>query len=153
MSAVRPLKPAGGIAAVAVVPAGAAAVGSPEEIAAAAVAVPLVEGRSSYDETVMSDNGIIRVEHRLTIAVPPDYAHEFFGEDIMRQWASAGTAAVVVTEAGERLVVGWSERFGSEQPLRLAGIGASTGTTPHETPAVVLTFRSVDTAPATRIQN
>ena len=151
MSDGKRLKPVGGIVSVAVVPAGTAAVGSAEAAAAAAVGVPLVEGCSSYDEKTDSHDGIIRIEHRLTIAVPPEYAREHIDERTLRLWAAVGTAAVVTTEAGERLLAGWSERFGGEQPLRLVGMESSTGKTPHSTPAVVLTFRSIDTSPALRI--
>ena len=151
MTSAQKLKPAGGIASAAVVPAGAAACGSAAEIAAAAVAVPLAEGLSSYDEMTDSADGTLRVEHRLTIAVPPEYVRDFIGRDVQRRWASEGTAAVITTVAGERLVLGWSEHFGTEQPLRLTGMAVSTGTTPREIPAVVLTFRSVDTSPASRL--
>ena len=153
MSALPRLKPAGGISSVAVVPAGSAAVGSPAAIAAAAEPVPLVDERSSYEEICDSSDGIVRVEHRLTIAVPLDYARSRFGDEECRMWASAGTAAIVETVAGERLAVGWSERLGSEQPLRLVRMKISTGTSPREIPAAVLTFRSVDGSQAVRIQD
>ena len=153
MDARKPAKPVGGIAAAAVVPAGAAALGSAAEVAAAAVAVPLVEGRSSYDETTDSRDGTVRVEHLLTLAVPADFARRHLGEELCRRWATEGTAAVVVTEAGERLVAGWSERFGGEQPLRLATLELSTDKSPRAVPVALLTLRSVDTSPATRIQD
>ena len=146
-------KPVGGITAVAVVPAGAAACGSPADIAAAAVELPLVEGLSSYDETVDSSDGIVRIEHRLTIAVPAEFAASEIEMPTLRRWASAGTFARVDTLAGESLAVGWSERFGSEQPLRLTGIEWSTGKDAHTRPVAILTLRSIDTSPAAKIQN
>ena len=145
------LKPACGIASVSVVPAGAAAGGSPSEIAVSAEPVPLIEGRSSYDEISDMRDGILRVEHRLTIAVPAEYAHSRFDAESYRRWAAFGTCAVVAAVSGERYVVGWSERFGAGQPLRLTSVEDSTGTSPHAVPAVVLTLRSVDASPATRI--
>ena len=152
-TASQTFKPVGGIASVAVVPAGTAAGGSPDGIAAAAAELPLAEGLSSYDETAEVRNGIVRVEHRLTVALPADRAREVLDERTLRLWASAGTAAVVVTESGERIVAGWSESLGSEQPLRLTGVVMSTDRDPHATPVAILTFRSVDTEPAVRMNN
>ena len=146
-------KPVGGILSVAVVHKWTAAVGSPAEIEAAAAPVPLVEGRSEYEERVDSHNGTPRIEHRLTIAVPAEYARDNFDAGLCRRWAESGTAAVVVTESGERLIAGWSECMGTEQLLRLTGIEFTTGTSPHITPAAILTFRSIDAAPAERVQN
>ena len=153
MADVQQVKPAGGILRAAVVPAGTAAGGSPALIAAAAAEVPLVEGRSTYDEETEVRNGIARIVHRLTIAVPADYARRHFDGRTLRLWASDGTAAVIDTVAGERIVAGWSEPMGSEQPLRLTAVELSTDKTPHSIPAAVLTFRSIDTSPAERIQN
>ena len=153
MCASQRIKPVGGIASVAVVPAGTAAGGSPDDIAAAAVEVPVIEGRSSYDESAESRNGALRIEHRLTIAVPADYARNHFDDETCRRWATSGTAAIVTAESGERLAVGWSERMGAEQPLRLISVEAATDRTPHAIPAAVMTFRSVDTAPAVRIND
>lgn len=152
MSAVRQIKPMCGIAAVAVVPAGTAAGGSPDAVAAAAVPLPVVAERSSYEETLDAADGTVRVRHRLTVAVPEEYARANLDERTLRLWAAAGTAAVIDTLSGERLVAGWSERFGSEQPLRLTAVAMSTGTTPHESPAALLTFGSVDTSPAAEVQ-
>ena len=147
-------KPVGGIRAVAVIPSlGAAATGSPAEVAAAAVGVPLAEGRSQYEERVEADAGAVRVEHRLTIAMPADYARQLLTEELCRRWTEQGTAAVVETESGERLVVGWSERMGAEQPLRLVSAEFGSGLTPQSVPVAILTLRSADTAPAVRIQN
>ena len=144
-------KPVGGIAAVAVVPAGAAACGSPADIVSAAEDIPLIEDCSSYDEIVDSRDGIMRVEHQLTIAVPSGYARAHLDEGTLRRWAAAGTFATVCTQSGERLAVGWSERFGGRQPLRLTGIEWSTDKSAHATPAAILTFRSTDCAPSIRI--
>ena len=153
MCASTRFKPVGGISSAAVVPSGASACGSPAEIAARAVELPLVEGLSSYEERVDSRDGIFRVEHRLTIALPAGYARDRFSAAECRRLAAVGTAAVIVTESGERLIAGWSEQFGSEQPLRLTGIAFTTGTSPRDVPAAILTFASIDGATAERIQN
>ena len=153
MESAQRIKPAGGIVRVAVVPAGTAAGGPPASIAAAAEELPLVEGRSEYDESTEVHNGIVRIVHRLMLVVPAGYAREHIGPRTQHLWATAGTAAVIDTVAGERIVAGWSEHFGSEQPLRLTDVGLSTDKTPHAIPAAVLTFRSIDISPAERIQN
>ena len=149
MSDGKRLKPVGGIVSVAVVPAGTAAVGSAE--AAAAAAVPLVDDLSSYDESAEVRDGTLRIVHRLTLAVPADYARRQFDSHTLRHWAEAGTAAVVAAASGERLIAGWSELLGSEQPLRLTAVEWSSGKTPHAVPVAILTFRSADCAPSIRL--
>lgn len=154
MCADRHFKPVGGLAAVAVVPPGAAA-GGPDGLTAAAARaewLPLVDDMSHYDETADCRDGIMRVEHRLTVALPLDYARRRIGDAVRAAWAAEGVAAIVDTASGERLAVGWSERFGTEQPLRLTSVEASTAATPHQTPVALLTFRSIDSSSAASIE-
>lgn len=148
MAAQRKIKPVGGIESVAVVPAGTAAAGSPQEIAAQAEELPLVEDASYYEERTEWLDGIPRTEHRLSVTLPRDEAQRIFTPQAVEWWATAGTAAVVRTASGERLVVGWSERFGGEQPLRLVSIASTTARSPREVPTATALFRSFDTSGA-----
>ena len=147
------LKPVGGIRAAAVVLQGAAGCGSASAVVSAARPVPVVEERSSYEEVSAVVDGAVCIEHRLVLAVPADYAAECLTAELLRHWAVEGTAAAVDTESGERIVVGWSERFGCEQPLRLVSAEFSSGNSTRQTPAAILTLRSFDTETATRISN
>ena len=53
LSAVKTLKPVGGVARVRLVPVGGEG-----------IEMPLVEERSSYDEEILCDDGLLRVCHR-----------------------------------------------------------------------------------------
>ena len=117
------------------------------------MALPLAEWRSEYEERVDSRNGTPYVEHLLRVVVPAEYAHDHLDAGLLRRWALSGTAAVIGTESGERLLVGWSERMGSEQPLRLTAVEHLTGPSPRTIPATVLTFRCADASPAVRLSN
>lgn len=126
-------KPAGGVTAAELVPRD----GSPQP------EVALVEERSSYAEEYVSDGGIVRVHHTLTLVVSRETAAGLapLAEGLARE----GATALVTTAAGERLTVGWSERFGTEQPLRLRSFVLGTGERPAEGNAAVLRFESDDT--------
>ncbi len=126
-------KPVGGVAAVVIVPRD----GSPRP------AAPLVEERSSYEEELVSDDGILRVHHTLTLVVPREAAAAML--PLAAGMAADGVTALVTTAAGERLTVGWSERFGFEQPLRLRSFRLATGTRPADGNAATLRFESDDT--------
>ena len=113
-----PRKPAGGVAAVTVTPAGnllraaVAADGRAEAIfrdATQLTALPLAEQRSSYAE-------------RLTMA------------------------------SGERLLAGWSARFGTSQPLRPDSFAMESGIKPLDGTPAVLTLTSEDTDPAAELK-
>jgi len=148
MAGEHKIKPVGGVCSAAVVPAGTAVGNSPQEIIEAAVGIPIMEDRTSYEERISWKNGIARTEHLLTVTVARDYAQEHFTARVQRHWAREGTAAVIRTAAGELIVAGWSERFGAEQPLRLVSMDSTTALSPRDTPTSTLLFRSVDDSPA-----
>lgn len=126
-------KPAGGITAAGIVPVD----GSPQP------EIRLVEDRSSYTEDILSDDGILRVRHTLTLVVPRETAAAML--PLAAGMVSEGVTALVTTAAGEQLTVGWSERFRSEQPLRLQFLSLGTGTRPADGNAATLRFESEDT--------
>lgn len=149
MPAEHNIKPVGGIESVAVVPAGIAAAGSPAGIAVQAVELPLVEDASYYEERTEWREGIPCTEHLLSVTLPRDAAQRIFTPRAVEWWSAVGTAAVVRTASGERLTVGWSERFGGEQPLRLVSLVTTTARSPREVPTATALFRSFDTCGAT----
>ncbi len=125
-------RPAGGVAAVELLPCD----GAPQP------AIELVEGRSSYTEECLCDGGAVRVRHTLTLVVPRTTAAALV--PLAEGLALSGATAVVTTGAGERLTVGWSERFGREQPLRLRSFVLATGERASAGNAAVLRFESED---------
>lgn len=126
-------KPVGGVVAVRISAVGATA--QPD--------LPLVEGRSSYVEELVSDNGIPRVHHTLLLVVSRETAREFL--PFAARMAAEGASAVVTTAAGEQLVVGWTEALGWEHPLRLTALDLGAGAKPADGNEATLRFECDDT--------
>lgn len=117
-----PRKPAGGVAAVTVTPAGnllraaVAADGRAEAIfrdATQLTALPLAEQRSSYAERLDTDAGPQRVRHTLTLVVNREAFRKAFTPALRRAAETEGLIALVTMASGERLLAGWSARFGT----------------------------------------
>lgn len=105
--------------------------------------ITLVEERSSYIEEVISDDGILRVHHTLTLVVPRSEVASLL--QIAPALAAEGVTGSVTTSAGERLIVGWSNRFILEQPLRLTSFVIGSGARHADGNEATLRFESDDT--------
>lgn len=147
-----PRKPAGGITAAALTPAGnllRAAAAADGRIEAtfrdpdALTAFPLAEQRSSYTELLDTQAGPQRVRHELTLVISREAADALL-TPAFRRTAAAGVVAVITMASGERLLAGWSPHLGTQQPLRLACIGMESGTKPLDGTPVAVTFTSED---------
>ena len=147
-----PRKPAGGVAAVTVTPAGnllraaVAADGRAEAIfrdATQLTALPLAEQRSSYAERLDTDAGPQRMRHTLRKAFTPA---------LRRAAETEGLIALVTMASGERLLAGWSARFGTSQPLRPDSFAMESGIKPLDGTPAVLTLTSEDTDPAAELK-
>ena len=134
-----PRKPAGGVAAVTVTPAGnllraaVAADGRAEAIfrdATQLTALPLAEQRSSYAERLDTDAGPQRVRHTLTLVVGRETFRKAFTPALRRAAETEGLIALVTMASGERLLAGWSARFGTSQPLRPDSFAMESGIKP-----------------------
>ena len=152
-----PRKPAGGVAAVTVTPAGnllraaVAADGRAEAIfrdATQLTALPLAEQRSSYAERLDTDAGPQRVRHTLTLVV----GRKAFTPALRRAAETEGLIALVTMASGERLLAGWSARFGTSQPLRPDSFAMESGIKPLDGTPAVLTLTSEDTDPAAELK-
>ena len=84
LSAVKTLKPVGGVARVRLVPVGGEG-----------IEMPLVEERSSYDEEILCDDGLLRVCHRLTLVLPREAVAGLM--PCVAKLATEGASALVVT--------------------------------------------------------
>ena len=153
-----PRKPAGGVAAVTVTPAGnllraaVAADGRAEAIfrdATQLTALPLAEQRSSYAERLDTDAGPQRMRHTLTLVVGRETFRKAFTPALRRAAETEGLIALVTMASGERLLAGWSARFGTSQPLRPA---MESGIKPLDGTPAVLTLTSEDTDPAAELK-
>ena len=113
-----------------------------------AVEVSLWDDGSSYEEKICSVEGLVSVQHTLTLCSDHSRAAAWFDAHFLERCAAEGVVAVVQLSTGEQVVVGWSERFGLEQALRLASLDFSSGERPNSSPQVRLTLKSKDTRSA-----
>ena len=157
MAASTPRKPA----AVTVTPAGnllraaVAADGRAEAIfrdATQLTALPLAEQRSSYAERLDTDAGPQRVRHTLTLVVGREAFRKAFTPALRRAAETEGLIALVTMASGERLLAGWSARFGTSQPLRPGSFAMESGIKPLDGTPAVLTLASEDTDPAAELK-
>ena len=153
-----PRKPAGGVAAVTVTPAGnllRAAVAAALRgfaVRQALAALPLAEQRSSYAERLDTDAGPQRVRHTLTLVVGRETFRKAFTPALRRAAETEGLIALVTMASGERLLAGWSARFGTSQPLRPDSFAMESGIKPLDGTPAVLTLTSEDTDPAAELK-
>ena len=150
MTASTPRKPAGGITAAAITPAGnllRAALGADGRAEAVfrdgtlLTRLPLAEQRSSYTELSDTQAGPQRVRHTLKLVVSREAAR-----------TTEGLIATVTAASGERLLIGWSARLGREQPLRLGSVSNESGVKPLDGTPVVVTLTCEDTDPAPELK-
>ena len=108
-------------------------------------AYELIDDRSSYVETLTAEKGLLRVEHRLTLVFDKHQADEWFDRSWMDRCAVEGVVAAITTAAGERLRIGVSTRFATEQALRLERFTFESGEKPVDRPVAILVLTSEDT--------
>jgi hypothetical protein len=112
------------------------------------IEVELVDDGSSYEEAFRSAEGLVSVEHTLTLCSQRKDASPWLDTRFVERAAVEGVVAEIVLASGESVVVGWSERFGFEQALRIKEILFLSGKRPTDLPRVVLTLCSKDTKSA-----
>lgn len=154
-------KPAGGVAGVslyrksdieAVRVTGGRCAGIDLRTGAAPLTPLLVEDRSSYTEESVGEEGLPATRHALTAVFYWYTEREELAGEILEELATDGAVACVDLHNGERLLVGWSERLGFEQPLRLVKYRFLTGTKPADRPLLELHLESCDAARALRCE-
>ena len=119
-------------------------------VSGAGVEVSLMDDGSSYEELHSAEGLPVSVQHTLTLCSDRNLAREWFDEQWLARLASEGVAARVTLSTGEQIVLGYSERFGFEQALRLESLKFFSGKSPNERPRVQLVLRSHDTQSALR---
>ena len=82
-------------------------------------ALPLAEQRSSYAERLDTDAGPQRMRHTLTLVVGRETFRKAFTPALRRAAETEGLIALVTMASGERLLAGWSARFGTPAVLTL----------------------------------
>ena len=137
-------KPIGGIIAAELFTVGDR-VGVEELVAGQGVAVELMDDGSKYEEVATAEESLVSVEHTLTLCSDRHLSQAWFDEDFLQRAAVEGVAARILLATGEELTLGWSERFGFEQALRLRSLRFDSGSQPNDSPRTVLTLVACDT--------
>ncbi len=147
------VKPAGGIVSVELVAAAAfkGAEYDPEsgcftsvETSEPFAAYVFREDCAAYTEEASGAAGQPLVKHVLKMEFPggPE-TDKAVGE--LSALDATGFAAIVTTGEGQRLLAGYSRRFGTQYPLRLAKVSSGSGSHPSDFPSVTVMLESTDT--------
>ncbi len=112
------------------------------------IEVELIDDGSSYEELFISTDGLVSVQHTLTLTARRGVADEWLDKRFLELCAAQGVIARVLLSSGESLTVGWSERFGVEQALRLEQMHLQSGSKPTDEPRICLKLKAVDTQSA-----
>ena len=114
----------------------------------AVMSCSLLEDRSSFDEKFTFEEGVVAVQHTLRLVADRNLAGAWLEAEFQREAVQRGLCAVVTLNDGRQLLVGYSARFGAQQPLRIARIETSSGGKLSDVPTVILQLESFDTSAA-----
>lgn len=115
--------------------------------------VEVVNGASLYEEECVIDNGVFKVEHRLSLVVHRRFADALLDPEFLKRASVEGVIAFLYTADGRTLLVGYSQRFADEQPLLLEKVLSSSQHIVEEYPTVTLQFASHDTDFSVKMDN
>lgn len=105
------------------------------------------EDRAHYSESLSA----ALVKHTLDMEFAAGEEARRAVDELVRR-SGEGFVAVVTTAGGERIVVGWSARFGTGYPLRVTNISSVSGSVPEDVPSVKVTLESEDADPSSTVQ-
>ena len=111
------------------------------------------EDSAEYSEVHRRTDGSYSVEHRLSMSLGRFDSSSREAVEEIALTSECGVVAVVRTCSGEEFVVGYSQEFGAERPLRLLSSEATTGAKPSDATCRKLTLGSLDTASARVLVN
>ena len=86
-----------------------------------------LEDGAEYRETIAAKDGAPTVAHELTFTLERMDADTAAAIEAIIEASRSGLIAVVVTINGDALLLGYSQEFGKERPLRIASAQATTG--------------------------
>lgn len=107
-----------------------------------------LEDGAEYRETIAAKDGAPTVAHELTFTLERMDADTAAAIEAIIEASRSGLIAVVVTINGDALLLGYSQEFGKERPLRIASAQATTGRLLSETTSETVTLRSEDVSKA-----
>ena len=117
------------------------------------VAVELIDDESMYEELFSASNGLVSVQHTLTLVADGNKGREWMQREFIERCSTEGVVARVEMATGDEIIVGHCPRFDFEQALRLGSLKFSSGDRLNSSPEVVLTLKCHDTQSAMEIQN
>ena len=117
------------------------------------VAVELIDDESTYEELFSASNGLVSVQHTLTLVADRNMANEWLQREFLERCSTEGAVAHIVFASKEEIKVGYCPRFLVEQALRLDSLRFSSGDRLNASPRVTLTLKCHDTHSAMGIQN
>lgn len=124
----------------------ASGLGSVDDIAEGkGVAVELIDDESTYEELFSASNGLVSVQHTLTLVADRDKAREWLQKEFLERCATEGVVAHIIFATKEEIMVGHCPRFAFEQALRLDSLRFSSGDRLNTSPRVTLTLKCHDT--------
>ena len=107
-----------------------------------------LEDGAEYRETIAAKDGAPTVAHELTFTLERMDADTATAIEAIIEASRSGLIAVVVTINGDALLLGYSQEFGKERPLRSASALATTVRLLSETASGTVTLRSEDVSKA-----
>ena len=119
-----------------------------DAIAGRGIAVELMDDGSLYEESFVEHDGLVSVEHTLTLKASRDKAQEWFSVELMQILAVEGAVARIEIATGEVIIVGHCQRMSFEQAMRMESLKFSSGQKPNTQPSVSLTLRCRDLSSA-----
>jgi len=93
-------------------------------------------------ETAARSCGVLSVRHEIAFSLPGNGQGP---RKAVSELAGNGLIAIVLTNEGKALLVGYSHLFRDERPLRLVSFKSSTGFGPEDAPENSITLISEDT--------
>lgn len=106
------------------------------------------EGDAAYEERTVLAGTIPGIIHEISFALPRlDYVSSCAVTELLSGNAG-GFVGLLVTGGGDAIVLGWSEKFGFERPLRMGAAVSSTGKSTADTALRRVVLKNEDTSPA-----
>ena len=112
---------------------------------AGVVKYDILEDKSSYEESVSESNGFRVVKHTLNLIRGMVSTDKMYP---VAEWMVNGCVALVTFIGGKRLLIGLSESFGMEYPLRLVSVLRNSGCKMDDGVTEKLTLESMDVSEA-----
>lgn len=108
----------------------------------------IFERQGLYSEKAGYKNGLVKLTHRLSFAVPFSEAAGGSVAEILATASDQGVVALLLTAAGEKLLVGYSVEFGAGFPLKLDSAESGTGKDQKAIPATSIVLKCESVSPA-----